>query len=286
MYTVTNTESHETRGFENRDQLIRFLEEQDAYCKGEGLSLELKLLQVDHDNGEILDNLVISLPLQRPADNLLLHFGRKKEPKKGLLNPFIRKGKDSSPKEPKEDSVLKEELPVASPELPEPSQPRPAEPVQKLGSRPKSILILFLALAVLALSAQSAVQYLALKDLKTEVQVLATKANQERQLDVFGRYFLSHYYSGNENTNLAPFVAEEVALAIKSQKASLTSAILEGVELSDDGTYQLTYILTIRDGETAKQETFEMTVKPDKSSSHGYLVVAPSLTLPYPNTRK
>lgn len=296
MYNLTNLESNETRGFETRDQLIRFLEEQSAYCKGEGLSLELKLLQVDHDNGEVLDNLVIALPLQRPADNLLLNFGRKKEPKKTLFNPFAKKPQPQELEvaEPAEDEPPAPALVTKEPDKKEEKRPKEVSPVAPepgqvqvlVPRKKKSISILFLTLMTLGLAGLSAVQFLQVQALNKSLAQLEMRANTDRRLDVFGRYFLSHYYSAGQQVSLVPFLAPNLTAHLKPDSAGLASAILEEVTPGQENHYNLTYILTIKEKDAAKQVAFTIEVRLDEASAHGYLVTqAPAIT-PYPNTKK
>lgn len=53
----------------------------------------------------------------------------------------------------------------------------------------------------------------------------------------------------------------------------IQSVILESVDQTEDETYQLTYVVTVKDGETRKQKRLILTVKAVSTTLYGYQVV-------------
>jgi hypothetical protein len=111
-------------------------------------------------------------------------------------------------------------------------------------------------------------QYL-YQELKQEQHLVAT----EHQIDVFNRYFLPNYYSGNKEA-LAPFLDAGDAKYTNPKEGTLQSVILEKITYdAEKKSYQATYVLSVKQGEEASNHRLSFSVKEDKSSTYGYVVI-------------
>ncbi|HEN9415871.1 TPA: hypothetical protein ACQ0F8_001614 [Streptococcus agalactiae] len=69
----------------------------------------------------------------------------------------------------------------------------------------------------------------------------------ERSLDVFGRFFLSNYYSGKKE-NIIPYLSDGDARYTQPATGSISSLLLEKVTLNEN-VYTLTYVVTLKNTE-------------------------------------
>lgn len=278
MYNLTNLTTQENHGFENRDQLLAFLDQQNAICQTDGQQLTLKLNHVDHDSGEILDNMTISLPLERDVDSLLLNFG-KAEKKKLPIPSFGKRPKDR----PK--TVVQEPAEQEEPKPPKKEKVRPVpKPRQfKQPARFRQGLISLALVVSLASAGLSLYQYSHIQTLSRQVSQLQAEhlpANLDHQLNVFGRYFLASYY-GQPTSDLSSFVSPDLLPNVKHQKAQLTSAIMEAVA-KDSDRYQASFILTLKEGETIRTSRLVLDLEQAEGSPYGFLVVNSPQEKPFP----
>lgn len=111
--------------------------------------------------------------------------------------------------------------------------------------------------------------------------------DNEHSADVFSRYFLSYYYSGNKDS-LSEFLSDGDAKYTQPDKATVSSALLESIKLtdSDKNTYELTYVVTTTkssDSSTATNRiTFE--IQKDNNATYGYVIISEPVTSPYVST--
>ncbi|MGT2755757.1 hypothetical protein [Streptococcus ovuberis] len=291
MYQVTNLESQDTRGFESRDALLQFLDEQNAVCRQEQMQLDLKLLHVDHDTGEVKSNLSITLPTSGTIDSLLMTFG-KDEGKKKLPLPFPKRAPKEIPKSPPEKLEGNPEEPAkVNQEVVSEKQLETLFKQELLAANRQSQrvarflfgLIFMLGAASIGLGILQSTQ---IKQLKEDIKILNSSQNQEasnldHKLNVFSRYFLSHYYSVADR-DLSDFVSKSLTKEVKSSETSLISAILEEVKSTKAG-YNVSFVLALRSNNETRNVRLVFTVKADKSSPYGYRIIKAPVETPYLN---
>lgn len=105
----------------------------------------------------------------------------------------------------------------------------------------------------------------------------------EHQIDVFSRFFLPNYYSGNKDA-LTDFLSDGDAKYTQPESGTLQSVILEAVTYeSSDKTYQVTYVVAVKQDDTTSSRRLTYTVKVSKSSRYGYVITTEPTETPYFN---
>ena len=112
-----------------------------------------------------------------------------------------------------------------------------------------------------------------------ELSNLKTIQSKTGELDAFSRYFLPAFYS--DKGKIADFVAPQ--LTIDRQAGQLQSGILESSLMVDEATYQLTYVVAVKDGENRSQKRLVVTVKEEPSAPYGFQIIAKPELSNYPN---
>lgn len=109
--------------------------------------------------------------------------------------------------------------------------------------------------------------------LHNETQILKDNQNMEHQIDVFSRYFLPNYYSGDKE-KLANFLDDGNAKYTIPQEGKLTFVLLESIsDKTPSNDYQVTYVLSIADKKgTIKQVRLTYNVKPNKGQRFGFVL--------------
>ncbi len=160
----------------------------------------------------------------------------------------------------------------------------PSKPLQGETIKPKAVKRLSLVVAItvlltlfscgisvilwLRLSQQSE-QVLYLYQELTETQ---TVVSTEHQIDAFGRFFLPNYYSGNKDA-LTDFLSDGDAKYTQPSNGTLQSAVLESVTYdSDTKTYQVTYVVSVKQDDNTSSRRLNFTVKASKNSRYGYVI--------------
>lgn len=86
------------------------------------------------------------------------------------------------------------------------------------------------------------------------------------------------FYS--DKGKIADFVAPQ--LTIDRQAGQLQSVILESSLMVDEATYQLTYVVAVKDGENRSQKRLVVTVKEEPSAPYGFQIIAKPELSNYP----
>lgn len=264
MFVVTKEDFSTT--FATRDDLFNFLEKE--MVKASSLK-ETITYEISHitDDGEILQQKAIQLPLDESIDSYLIAFGQKK---RGL--PF--KQSKLSSKETKTTEGHAERAPESS--------------VQKQ-TRSNGRKMIFLVLSLLGLGlGQSYWHYQTLTSIKKETasmkqalqQVIKNQGSlkQVPKMDVFCRYFLPHYYSGQDD-QLKDFVG--TATDIASQEGQLQSVIFEEGKVTSKG-YDMTYVIALKTDQGQTKKRLTLRIKPQKEALYGYLVMKTPVETMYP----
>lgn len=277
MYRLTNQTQNTTTTYKNRDLALQAIERENARVKhleAEGLLLVEEL----DKKGVVIYQEDIFLPFEGIADSL-------------FLKPNTTTSPEPSKKEKRKRSEVKNDQELSSKEKqglrkPVSDTTFKSETLSKSGSLIKTIgrwgagLIIVVSLTLAGLSTTlvfSQVKQVA--RLSQQVTQLENLQSQTGKLDTFMRYFLPYYYS--EQGDLSDFVSSK--LDLRHQSGQLQSVILETTSQTGDKTYQLTYILAIKDSDNRSQKRLEVTVKEQQQAPYGYQIIKTSKLTDYPN---
>ena len=278
MYRLTNLTQNKTTTYKNRDLVYQALERENAKVKHEEAEAVLLVEELDKKNVVVYQE-EIYLPFEGIADSLFLKPGTVnnkeatvKESKTSLFKLQTKtKHLEKTPEEKAEASSLKHET------------PKP-----QISSKRSFWVFLGRVLVVLSLVGSLTLAGLSLtlvyhqeKQLSAvskELSNLKTIQSKTGELDAFSRYFLPALYS--DKGKMADFVAPQ--LTIDRQAGQLQSVILESSLIVDDATYQLTYVVAVKDGENRSQKRLVVTVKEEPSAPYGFQVIAKPELSNYP----
>lgn len=278
MYRLTNLTQNTTTTYKNRDFVYQALERENAKVKHQEAEAVLLVEELDKKNVVVYQEDVY-LPFEGIADSLFLKPGmvnnKEVTVKESKTSLFKRQTKtkhlEKTPEEKTEASSLKHETP------------------KPLTSSKRSfwvylgrVLVLFGLVGSLTLAGSSIMlvfhQEKQLSAVSKELSDLKTIQSKTGELDAFSRYFLPALYS--DKGKMADFVAPQ--LTIDRQAGQLQSVILESSLMVDEATYQLTYVVAVKDGENRSQKRLVVTVKEEPSAPYGFQVIAKPELSNYP----
>ena len=278
MYRLTNLTQNKTTTYKNRDLVYQALERENAKVKHQEAEAVLLVEELDKKNVVIYQE-DIYLPFEGIADSLFLKPGtlnnQEAAPKEAKTSFFKRQTKtkrlEKTPEENAEVSSMKHETP----------KPRPSSK-RSFGVFLGRVLVLLGLVGSLTLAGLSLTlvyhQEKQLTAVSEELSNLKTIQSKTGELDAFSRYFLPAFYS--DKGKIADFVAPQ--LTIDRQAGQLQSVILESSLMVDETTYQLTYVVAVKDGENRSQKRLVVTVKEEPSAPYGFQVIAKPELSNYP----
>ena len=278
MYRLTNLTQNTTTTYKNRDLVYQALERENAKVKHQEAEAVLLVEELDKKNVVIYQEDVY-LPFEGIADSLFLKPGtlnnQEATPKEAKTSFFKRQTKtkrlEKTPEENAEVSSMKHETP----------KPRPSSK-RSFGVFLGRVLVLLGLVGSLTLAGLSLTlvyhQEKQLTAVSEELSNLKTIQSKTGELDAFSRYFLPAFYS--DKGKIADFVAPQ--LTIDRQAGQLQSVILESSLMVDETTYQLTYVVAVKDGENRSQKRLVVTVKEEPSAPYGFQVIAKPELSNYP----
>ena len=278
MYRLTNLTQNTTTTYKNRDLVYQALERENAKVKHQEAEAVLLVEELDKKNVVVYQEDVY-LPFEGIADSLFLKPGtvnnkeaKVKESKSSLFKRQPKtKHQEKTPEEKAEASSLKHETP----------KPRPSSK-RSFGVYLRRVLVLLSLVGSLTLAGLSLTlvyhQEKQLSAVSKELSNLKTIQSKTGELDAFSRYFLPALYS--DKGKMADFVAPQ--LTIDRQAGQLQSVILESSLIVDETTYQLTYVVAVKDGENRSQKRLVVTVKEEPSAPYGFQVIAKPELSNYP----
>lgn len=278
MYRLTNLTQNTTTTYKNRDLVYQALERENAKVKHQEAEAVLLVEELDKKNVVVYQEDVY-LPFEGIADSLFLKPGtvnnkeaKVKESKSSLFKRQPKtKHQEKTPEEKAEASSLKHETP----------KPRPSSK-RSFGVYLRRVLVLLSLVGSLTLAGLSLTlvyhQEKQLSAVSKELSNLKTIQSKTGELDAFSRYFLPALYS--DKGKMADFVAPQ--LMIDRQAGQLQSVILESSLIVDEATYQLTYVVAVKDGENRSQKRLVVTVKEEPSAPYGFQVIAKPELSNYP----
>ena len=278
MYRLSNLTQNKTTTYKNRDLVYQALERENAKVKHEEAEAVLLVEELDKKNVVIYQE-DIYLPFEGIADSLFL--------KPGTLN-----NQEAAAKEAKTSFFKRQTKTTRSPQTPEEKVEVPSlkheTPKPQISSKRSFWVFLGRVLVVLSLVGSLTLAGLSLtlvyhqeKQLSAvskELSNLKTIQSKTGELDAFSRYFLPALYS--DKGKMADFVAPQ--LTIDRQAGQLQSVILESSLIVDEATYQLTYVVAVKDGENRSQKRLVVTVKEEPSAPYGFQVIAKPELSNYP----
>jgi hypothetical protein len=254
------------------------LERENAKVKHEEAEAVLLVEELDKKNVVIYQE-DIYLPFEGIADSLFLKPGTlnnqeaaAKEVKPSFFKRQTKtKDLEKAPEEKTEASSLKHETP----------KPRPSSK-RSFWVYLGRVLVLLSLVGSLTLAGLSFTlvyhQEKQLSAVSKDLSNLKTIQSKTGELDAFSRYFLPVLYS--DKGKMADFVAPQ--LTIDRQAGQLQSVILESSLIVDEATYQLTYVVAVKDGENRSQKRLVVTVKEEPSAPYGFQVIAKPELSNYP----
>lgn len=278
MYRLTNLTQTTTTTYKNRDLVYQALERENAKAKHEEAEAVLLVEELDKKNVVVYQE-DIYLPFEGIADSLFLKPGtlnnQEAAAKEAKASFFKRHPKtkhlEKTPEEKAEASSLKHETPK-----PQISSKR------SFGVFLGRVLVVLSLVGSLTLAGLSLTlvyhQEKQLSAVSKELSNLKTIQSKTGELDAFSRYFLPALYS--DKGKMADFVAPQ--LTIDRQAGQLQSVILESSLIVDEATYQLTYVVAVKDGENRIQKRLVVTVKEEPSAPYGFQVIAKPELSNYP----
>lgn len=278
MYRLTNLTQNTTTTYKNRDLVYQALERENAKVKHEEVEAVLLVEELDKKNVVVYQE-DIYLPFEGIADSLFLKPGtvnhQETSAKEAKTSLFKRQAKTKRGAQIPEE---KAEVPSLKHETPKP----PTSSKRSFGVYLGRVLVLFGLVGSLTVAGLSITlvyhQEKQLSVVSKELSDLKTIQSKTGELDAFSRYFLPTYYS--DKGKMDDFVDPQ--LVLDRQPGQLQSVILESSLMVDDATYQLTYVVAVKDGENRSQKRLVVTVKEDPAARYGFHVIAKPELSNYP----
>lgn len=278
MYRLTNLTQNTTTTYKNRDLVYQALERENAKVKHQEAEAVLLVEELDKKNVVVYQEDVY-LPFEGIADSLFL--------KPGMVN-----NKEATVKESKNSLFKRQAKTKRGAQIPEEKAEVPSLKYETAKPRTYSkrsfwvylgrVLVLLSLVGSLTLAGLSLTlvyhQEKQLTAVSEELSNLKTIQSKTGELDAFSRYFLPALYS--DKGKMADFVAPQ--LTIDRQAGQLQSVILESSLIVDEETYQLTYVVAVKDGENRSQKRLVVTVKEEPSAPYGFQIIAKPELSNYP----
>ena len=296
MFRITNIQTRQQETCPNRDELLSIINEKSVWAEDRHESFTLQLEQVAED-GSLLDNMTLTLPLQEIVEEeALSNFGLKRE-KKGFsllqrkpqasvsAEEVTQKTEDELVEPISAPQIEKEEAPASKKEKKAQKVSKPKQAVAP--KKPKTqkapggnILTNGLIWKVLSLGAlgMSVFAFSLVQSQNQKLQSFENRLSVEAdqgKVEVVGRFFIANYYSGNSE-NLSDFLSKDLkAEGVEAKKATqVQSSIYETLSSSKD-TIKVTFIVTTKGDDDSNIKTVRLTLpfKEDKKSKYGYVLV-------------
>ena len=278
MYRLTNLTQNTTTTYKNRDLVYQALERENAKVKHQEAEAVLLVEELDKKNVVVYQEDVY-LPFEGIADSLFL--------KPGMVN-----NKEATVKESKNSLFKRQAKTKRGAQIPEEKAEVPSLKYETPKPRTYSkrsfwvylgrVLVLLSLVGSLTLAGLSLTlvyhQEKQLTAVSEELSNLKTIQSKTGELDAFSRYFLPALYS--DKGKMADFVAPQ--LTIDRQAGQLQSVILESSLIVDEETYQLTYVVAVKDGENRSQKRLVVTLKEEPSAPYGFQIIAKPELSNYP----
>ncbi len=287
MFRITNIHTRVQENFNNRDDVLSAINEKSVWSADRGEEIILLLEQLS-DEGTVLDTSSVTLPLKEIVEEALSNFGLKKEKKKFSL---IQKKKLGNSPEEQEPLLKKKQsltMPVSAPEKVSLQEKNSSLKNQDLTNKkvfylPKLLMLCLTLLSLIfSILSFSLVLNQAHKIETTNYSSVKTIQSfnkiESGESDVFCRYFLPNYFSGNDS-HLKDFISSN---NISVQEATLQSVLLEKVSQRENKRQALTYVIALKEKDEVRTKRLNIIVKKAPTSRYGFEVVKQPKETQYP----
>lgn len=287
MFRITNIHTRVQENFNNRDDVLSAINEKSVWSADRGEEIILLLEQLS-DEGTVLDTSSVTLPLQEIVEEALSNFGLKREKKKFSLIQKKKLGNSLEEQEPllKKKQILT--MPVSAPEKVSLQEKNSSLKNQDLTNKkvfylPKLLMLCLTLLSLIfSILSFSLVLNQAHKIETTNYSSVKTIQSfnkiESGESDVFCRYFLPNYFSGNDS-HLKDFISSN---NISVQEATLQSVLLEKVSQRENKRQALTYVIALKEKDEVRTKRLTIIVKKAPTSRYGFEVVKQPKETQYP----
>lgn len=306
MFVITDNNS--TKSFEKRDDLLYWLETMNAKARTTEELQKFSLSYVTSDD-EIIEQKEIYVPFSESVDEKLANFGVMKEKRKFFS---FGKNKHFHQEQEKVE-VIEEEVTVpqkkvvgmthvltsvvssssssvkeekkGSESLSQHKQHKSKAPSSSGGgtsffSKLLPLNAFFISILSITIAAVTFWQVQQVGPLQKANQRLTSQLKEikdyqdsQHEIDLFARYFLPVYYSGDKATVETYFSKSTFEKLKASPKAQLQSVILEKMTQKDKDFY-VTYVIGVLQNDKRKNMRLSFTIHQDKKSDRDWVVTS------------
>ena len=268
MFLAQNVAGGSQQQFPSRDQLLGFLEQENAKVKSLEQETDLTLMQVT-EAGEILQKKRISLPFVETVEELLQEFGFVQTAQKNKCPSFLKLGKSASQSDAEQQATSKA------------ASAAPSSPLSTLKVlAPVLLLVLLLGGYTTVLGGQNKQMKNQIADLKNQVGTLSNLQEAGSKVDVFGRYFVATLFA-NDKEQIQQYLNTNMQKKIEVKDGQLQSTVFESIKPKGKG-YEVTYVLYVNQENSIRLVRLTFDVVADKDSRFGWLVTSQPTESLYP----
>jgi hypothetical protein len=268
MFLAQNVAGGSQQQFPSRDQLLGFLEQENAKVKSLKQETDLTLMQVT-EAGEILQKKRISLPFVETVEELLLEFGFVQTDQKKKFPSFFKLEKSVPQSDAEQQATSKAAL----------EAPRSLLSSLKFLA-PIFLLILLLGGYTVVLGGQNKQLKNQITELKSQVGTLSNLQEAGSKVDVFGRYFVATLFANNKE-QVQQYLNADMQKKIEVKDGQLQSTVFESIKPKGKG-YEVTYVLYVNQENSVRLVRLTFDVVADKDSRFGWLVTSQPTESLYP----
>jgi hypothetical protein len=268
MFLAQNVAGGSQQQFPSRDQLLGFLEQENAKVKSLEQETDLTLMQVT-EAGEILQKKRVSLPFVETVEELLQEFGFVQTAQKKKFPSFLKLEKSASQSDAEQQATSK----AAS------EAPRSPLSILKVLA-PVLLLVLLLGGYTTVLGGQNKQMKNQIADLKNQVGTLSNLQEAGSKVDVFGRYFVATLFANNKE-QVQQYLNADMQKKIEVKDGQLQSTVFESIKPKGKG-YEVTYVLYVNQENSVRLVRLTFDVVADKDSRFGWLVTSQPTESLYP----
>lgn len=268
MFLAQNVAGGSQQQFSSRDQLLGFLEQENAKVKSLEQETDLTLMQVT-EAGEILQKKRISLPFVETVEELLQEFGFVQTAQKKKFPSLLKLEKSASQSDVEWKATSK-----TAPEAPR----SPLSTLKVLA--PIFLLVLLLGGYTVVLGGQNKQLKNQITDLKNQVGTLSNLQEAGSKVDVFGRYFVATLFANNKE-QVQQYLNADMQKKIEVKDGQLQSTVFESIKPKGKG-YEVTYVLYVNQDNSIRLVRLTFDVVANKDSRFGWLVTSQPTESLYP----
>lgn len=264
MFRITNLQTRQQETCANRDELLAVINEKSVWVADRNEAIMLQLEQISEE-GEVLDNRSVSLPLQSIVEEALDGFGLKREKKDFSFLQRQKSHQKTNDSENVSEEVSTENKKQAS-TAPISAPPKKGGFSQLLWKGGAIVAIGLSLWSVVLLQQQSQT----IKHIENRLDLLDKKG----QVEVVGRFFITNYYSGKTD-KLKAFLSKDLkAEGVAAKKGERVLSTLNESVSESKGVITATFIVkTKTNKDKIKTVRLILSLKADNDSTYGYVLV-------------